>query len=206
MPHSSSVSGTPNPDTLSQGVWEWGMLDNGYWNQCPKSQGIGNLKKGTLSPTLGPKESLQAPSGTAVPPWTWSRPPWAEKTIAGDPGFCLPSWELHARVEKGSRNPLFRAQRSIFGRSFIWWRQWSVTWEGLSWLQGLIPAGHIAAMDFFPWSAAHQRCQPCRSSRAGAVKHWALHGVGRCKGSWGLRLLFGYWGHSLGTAHCHTTL
>lgn len=66
MPHSSPVSGTPNPDTLSQGVWEWGMLDNGYWNQCPKSQGIGNLKKGTLSPTLGPKESLQAPSGTAV--------------------------------------------------------------------------------------------------------------------------------------------
>ena len=39
----------------------------------------------------GHRTSLQVPSATPVPPWNWSRPPQAEKTIAGSWGLCLPA-------------------------------------------------------------------------------------------------------------------
>lgn len=103
-------------------------------------------------------------------------------------------WELHARIGNGSRNPLFGAQRSIFWKVIHLTK--AVTWEGLSWLT---PAGLPAAMDFFPWSAAHKRCQPYLSSGL-VLSHRALHWLSRNKGTEGFTCSGDtgdvHWGHS----------
>lgn len=50
-------------------------------------------------------ESPQALGAILVPPGAQLSPPGVEKTISSTLGFCMPSWELHMRIVKGSPFP-----------------------------------------------------------------------------------------------------